>query len=112
MHLLISAQQPGLDSPVEKRFGRAPWLIKIESDSQLWEALENPGVNQSGGAGVAAAQFAIDHNIDAVISGDFGPNAARTFRAAKIPMFCFSQGIMTIQDAVEAYNQGTLNPFH
>lgn len=103
MRLIISAQNPKLESNVDKRFGRSPWLILMDTESNQWEAFENPGASQSGGAGVAAAQFVVDKKADVVISGDFGPNASRAFRAAKINMLLFSEKIATVQEAVDHF---------
>ncbi len=111
MILIISAQQPRLDSPVNDRFGRAPWLIKVDTENDQWEAFENPGVGQSGGAGVAAAQFVIDQKVDAAISGDFGPNAAGAFRAAKIAMYLFGKEAGSVQAVVARFKQGELAVF-
>ncbi len=111
MILLISAQQPTLDSPVDERFGRASWLIKVDTATEQWEAYPNPGASQSGGAGVAAAQFVVDQKAGAVISGSFGPNAAGAFRAANIKMYAFSSNVSTIQQAVDGFRQGKLPVF-
>lgn len=111
MIIFISAQGPTIESPKDDRFGRCRWLIKVNSETQEWQAFENPGVNQSGGAGVAAAQFVVDQKADVVISGSFGPNASSTFRAAKIEMRTFGRDISTAQQAVDAYLQGNLTVF-
>jgi predicted Fe-Mo cluster-binding NifX family protein len=111
MILLISAQQPQLDSQIDNRFGRSHWLIKLDTETKQWEALANPGVSQSGGAGVAAAQFVIDKNVDIVISGDFGPNAASAFRAAKIEMRTFTADTFSVQQAVDNFLQDKLTIF-
>lgn len=111
MILMLSAQQPTLDSPVNARFGRAPWLIKMDLETNKWEAQSNPGVSQSGGAGVAAAQFVIDQKADVVISGDFGPNAAGAFRAANINMRLYTPEAATIEQAVALYKEDKLTSF-
>jgi len=111
MILLISAQQPRLDGPVESRFGRSPWLVKVNTETLQWEAFANPGASQSGGAGVAAAQFVINQKANAVISGDFGPNAAGAFRAAGIDMHLFTHEITTVQQAVDSFKQEKLPAF-
>ena len=108
MIVVISAQQGQLNSPVEGRFGRSPWLVRVNTESDEWEAFPNPGAGQSGGAGVAAAQFAIDQKANTVISGDFGPNAANAFRAAIIEMQLFTAEAVTVKDAVELSLQGKL----
>jgi predicted Fe-Mo cluster-binding NifX family protein len=111
MILLISAQQPLLDGPVDERFGRSPWLVKMDTETNHWEAFPNPGASQSGGAGVAAAQFVIDQQANAVVSGDFGPHAANVFRAAGIQMRLFSDETATVRQAVEYLLQDKLIAF-
>ncbi len=108
MIVIISAQQQSLDSPVEYRFGRSPYFIKYDTESNDWQALSNPGANQSGGAGVAAAQFVVDQNADAVISGSFGPNSARVLQAAKIKMFGFGAEAATVKQSIDLLHRGKL----
>jgi predicted Fe-Mo cluster-binding NifX family protein len=111
LKIIISAQEPAFDGRVDQRFGRSPWLIFTDTNTGQWEALENPGGGQSGGAGVAAAQFVIDRQAEAVISGDFGPHAANALRAAKIDMYLFPAEIPSVQAAVEACVSGKLALF-
>ncbi len=111
MKLMISAQNPKLESPVDSRFGRSQWLILVETETKQWEAFENPGMSQSGGAGVAAAQFVVDQKADVVISGDFGPNAARAFQSANIEMRLFPKQALTVEEAVDLYNSNNLLKF-
>lgn len=108
MKLIISAQNSLLESPIDRRFGRSPWLILVDTDTKEWKAYQNPGASQSGGAGVAAAQFVIDQAADVVISGDFGPNAVRAFQAAKIEMRLLTENVGTVQDAVDHFLAKTL----
>jgi predicted Fe-Mo cluster-binding NifX family protein len=108
MILLISVQLADLNSPVDDRFGRAAWFLRVDSDTLDWQALQNPGENNRGGAGVAAAQFAVDQKADVVISGDFGPNAAAALQAAGIQMLHFPSGGLTGQAVVQLYHQGAL----
>ncbi len=111
MKLIISAQNPSLESHIDSRFGRSPWLILFDTETNQWEAFQNPGVNQSGGAGVAAAQFVVDQKADVIISGDFGPHAARAFQAAKIEMWLFSENTTTAQEAVDHFKKNQLAKF-
>lgn len=111
MIIVISAQNSALDSMVDHRFGRSPWLIRMDTDNHQWEGFHNPGVEQSGGAGIAAAQFAIDQNANVVLSGDFGPHAAGAFRAANIEMRIFTKDITTVQQAIDGLESGILPIF-
>jgi predicted Fe-Mo cluster-binding NifX family protein len=109
MILLISIQQPDINSLVNERFGRATWFIRYDTETQNWQALENPGWNNRGGAGVATAQFAADQNANAVISGEFGPNAVSALQAAGIQMLRFPQSGLTGAAVVELFRQGELS---
>lgn len=111
MVLIISSLGQELTSPIERRFGRCPWLIKFDTETKNKEAFPNPGLRQSGGAGVAAAQFVIDQQVDVVISGDFGPNSARAFQAGDIKMYLFNGDVSSIQDVVDHFLTGKLTAF-
>ncbi len=101
MIVLISSTGSDLESSAEPRFGRSPWYIKYDTDSEHWEAFENPGKALSGGAGIAAAQFAVDQKVGKVVSGDFGPNASDVLKAAEIEMVRYPQEAKTINDVLK-----------
>ncbi len=111
MRIIISARESSLDGEPDERFGRAPLLLKVDPATLEWESYPNPGVNQSSGAGVAAAQFVIDQKVSAVISGDFGPHASRAFQSAHIEMRLLSEESTSIRKTVELFNQGKLSSF-
>ena len=108
MVLFISALQPQQDSPVCERFGRSPYYIKWDSETEGWEALPNPGVDQSGGAGITAAQFVVDQGGVMAVSGDFGPNAAKVLQEAGIQMVRFPEGVSTVSEVMQIYKEGKL----
>ncbi|NMC13693.1 MAG: dinitrogenase iron-molybdenum cofactor biosynthesis protein [Chloroflexi bacterium] len=111
MILIISSQNADINSPVDPRFGRSQFFIKYDTNTNHWEAIKNSSVNQRGGAGIAAAQIAVNHKAEVVISGDFGPNAFNALKAAGITMMTFLQDTSTVQDTIDHYKQGKLNPF-
>lgn len=111
MILFISSQKPELQSPIDERFGRARWLMEYNSETGNWTEHANPGAEHSGGAGVAAAQFVIDHKADIVISGAFGPNAAGAFRAGNIAMRLFNKDVSTVEQAAQLCLQEKLESF-
>ena len=111
MILFVSSQHPESQSPINERFGRCEWLMEYDSETGRWTEHQNPGAEQSGGAGVAAAQFVIDHKADAVISGAFGPNAAGAFRAGKVIMKLFGSEVSTVAQAAQFCLQDKLESF-
>jgi len=42
MKISVPASKPELSSPVDSRFGRAPYIIFIDTETMNFEALENP----------------------------------------------------------------------
>ncbi len=111
MLILVSTQQADLDSLVDDRFGRAQWYIKFDSETKQWQALENPGINNSKGAGIAAAQFVVDQSVDLVISGDFGPNAFSALSAGGVKMVVFGENSGTAREMIDLYQAGSLAEF-
>lgn len=114
MNIMISSHGNNLQSQPNLRFGRTPFFIRFNLEDETWEAFDNPGVNESGGAGVAAAQLLIDKKISTALSGRFGPNATQALSAANIQMVTFTPKYGTIQEVIDAYkakelNEGSIN---
>lgn len=107
MKLLVTATAPALEAAVDPRFGRAAHFIVVDTDSLQWQAHQNQGVNATGGAGALAAQFAAQQGVQAVISGDFGPNAYRALATAGIQMYLLGES-RTVAEAVEQFKAGKL----
>ena len=112
MKIAITAAAPQLDAPVDPRFGRGAYFIIVEDGgSPAWQAYENQAVNAAGGAGSQAAQFIARQGAEAVISGDFGPNAYLALEAAEIKMYLLADS-KTVAEAVANYNASTLTEVH
>ena len=80
------------DTPeLDRRFGRCAHFVIVDTESRDLEILANPAVEASGGAGPQAAQFLASQGVDAIVSGEFGPNAFTALEAAGIHMYS-SQG--------------------
>jgi predicted Fe-Mo cluster-binding NifX family protein len=107
MKIILTATSPSIDSNIDGRFGRGAYFIAIDPETLEWEAHPNPGVGASGGAGTLAAQFIVNQRANAVISGDFGPNAYGALQAAGISMYLFGAST-TIRDAIQQFKAGQL----
>jgi predicted Fe-Mo cluster-binding NifX family protein len=108
MKVAVSATGPSLDSPIDPRFGRCQYLLIVDSESLDFEAVENPAVMAPGGAGIQAAELAAGQGVEAVLTGNCGPNAFQVLSAAGIPVFVGASG--SVRDVVEAYRKGKLSP--
>lgn len=111
MKLIVTATAPELEAPVDPRFGRGVYFVVVDTDTLKWQAHENQGVNAAGGAGSQAAQFVAQQGADAVISGDFGPNAYIALAAADIKMYLLGTS-KTVWEAVANFTAGTLAQVH
>ena len=63
-------------------------------------------INQSGGAGIQAAQLIISQGVKAVLTGNVGPNAFQGLNAGKIGIYTGISG--SIKDAIALYKTGKL----
>lgn len=57
MKIAVSSAGPDLESQVDPRFGRAQYLLVVDTDTLEFEALQNPNVAVGGGAGIQTAQM-------------------------------------------------------
>ncbi len=106
MKIAVSASGREINSPIEPRFGRCQQFLIIDPESMEYEVLDNPNMAASGGAGIQTAQLLASHSVQAVITGNCGPNAFMTLEAAEIQVFTGASG--SIQEAVERYNNKQL----
>ena len=97
MKVCISSTGNNLDSPIDPRFGRSPFFLIVDKESGQFQAIENPGAGFGGGAGIAAAQIVAEQKVDAVITGNIGPNAFGVLQNAGIKMFTGVFGITARQ---------------
>ncbi len=104
MRVAITSTGPTLDSPVDPRFGRCAYFIIVDTDTMEFQAVPNPAVNATGGAGTMAAQLVASHGVQAVVTGEVGPNALAALQAAGIGMITGVAG--TVRDAIEMIKSG------
>ena len=107
MKVAVSAQGKDFGSPVDPRFGRTQYFIVVDTETYDFSVHDNTqNVNALQGAGIQAAKNVSDLGVDAVISGNVGPNAFATLQAAGIDTYVKAAG--TVKEAVEALKSGTL----
>jgi len=104
----ITSQGRDLDSPLDHRFGRCPYFLLVEPATCKFEIIENQSADLAEGAGTQAAQIMINHRVEAVLTGNMGPNAFQAMQAAGIAVFTSLSG--SVKAAMEQYRQGKLVP--
>jgi predicted Fe-Mo cluster-binding NifX family protein len=108
MKIAVSAMAPAMDADIDPRFGRCQYYIIIDTETMQFEGIENSSAIASGGAGISAAQMIVDKGVEAVITGNCGPNAHQVLSAAGIKIITGVTG--KVQDAVEGYKAGKYQP--
>ncbi len=104
MKIAVSAIEPSLDAEIDPRFGRCRYLLVIDPDTMQFEAIENASGMASGGAGIATAQMIAGKGVEAVLTGNCGPNAYQVLSSAGIQVITGVSG--KVKDAIEGYRSG------
>ena len=106
MKIAVTSVGRTMDAQVDPRFGRAACFVVVDTESMVFQALENNNVDAGGGAGISAAKVVIDAGAKAVLTGNCGPNAERTLRAGNVKLYTGVTG--TVAEAVEQFKTGKL----
>jgi predicted Fe-Mo cluster-binding NifX family protein len=104
MSVAVSSSGPALDAQVDPRFGRCPHFLIVDPVSLGFESIENSSVVAAQGAGIATAQMIVDKGVEAVLTGNCGPNAYQVLSAAGVKVITGVSG--TVREAVAAYAGG------
>ncbi len=107
MKIAVTAQGNELSSEIDLRFGRAKWLIVIDTETDDFQAHDNVvNLNAVQGAGIQTGQNIANLGADAVITGNVGPNAFKTLNAAGVKIFLAET--QTVQQALDSFKAGKL----
>ena len=106
MHICITTTGQGLDAEVDPRFGRCQYFTIVDTDTMQFEFIENVNIAVSGGAGIQSAKFVANKGVDAVLTGNVGPNAYETLNAVGISVITGVSG--GVRQVVEDYKRGRL----
>ena len=107
MKIAITSQGQDMTSEVDPRFGRAKFLLVVDTDGGAFTAHDNAqNLNAVQGAGVQTAQNISELNVEALVTSNVGPKAFRVLQAANIKVYPGAKG--TIKEAVAEYSAGRL----
>ena len=108
MKIAVTSQGKDLDSQVDPRFGRAVYILIVDTVDEKVEVLDNSeNVNAFKGAGIQAAAMVGDSGADVLMTGFCGPNAFKTLAAAGVKVANDVSG--TVRDALEAFKKGEMS---
>ncbi len=106
MKVLVTATGKEKKDSLDSRFGRCPFFQIYDTENGEFKVEENTGINSEHGAGIAAAQQAIDAGVEAVVTGFAGPNAFKVLNEGDIKIYKSSE--VPCEDAIRACVEGIL----
>jgi predicted Fe-Mo cluster-binding NifX family protein len=106
MYVCVTTMQTGAGDAVDPRFGRCDRFSFVDTDSGETTHERNALASGAGGVGAKAAQMVADRGVQAVITGQVGPNAFRVLAAAGIEVYTAAE--KTLSEAVEDLREGRL----
>jgi predicted Fe-Mo cluster-binding NifX family protein len=95
-----------IEARIDTTFGRAPYFLIIDTDTNATEVIENTAGTQGQGAGIAAAQLISNKGVDGVLTGYVGPNAFDALKAAGIKLFVGASSKDRVKEALAKFNKG------
>ncbi len=106
MKICVTASGDTLESQVDPKFGRCQYFQYIDSETMDQTTEENTFRDGQGGVGVKVAQHLVTQGVEAIISGNIGPNASDVLDAAELPVYAADS--KSVAAAVEAWKNGEL----
>ncbi len=102
MIVAVTAKGPELSSEVDPRFGRAAYIVFIDTDTGDVEVLDNrKNAEALRGAGIQTASTVAERGAKALVTGHCGPNAFEVLKSAGIKVANQSGG--TVKSALDAF---------
>jgi predicted Fe-Mo cluster-binding NifX family protein len=109
LKIAVSCEEPGLDSQVDPRFGRAAGFCIVDPDTLEFKFVDN-GSSQAmaQGAGIQAAETVFRSGANVVLTGAVGPKAFRALSAAGIQV---GQNLenMSVRQAIDKFKAGEVD---
>jgi predicted Fe-Mo cluster-binding NifX family protein len=107
LKIAVTSQGKELDSQVDPRFGRAVYILVVDSENYEFQVLDNnENINAMKGAGIQAASNVVNIGAKVLLTGHCGPNAFKALKAGKVAVANDATG--TVREAVKAYLDGKL----
>ena len=107
MLVAYCAQDKSINSQLDPRFGRCSYFILADSEKgEELEVIPNQSSSASGGSGPQSAQLMAEKNVNAVVAGNFGPNAVKALKAAGITIYTAKE--MSIKEAITKFQHNEL----
>ena len=107
MKVAVASQGPDWNGQVAPRFGRARYLLIVDTVSGEFTVRDNSGyLDTPHTAGMQAAGAIVSLGVRAVIARNIGPKAFATLQAADVTVYAVA--CRTVEDAIKRLKAGQL----
>jgi predicted Fe-Mo cluster-binding NifX family protein len=106
MKIAIPVNDKTMETTVCISFGRTPYFLVFDTETEESTFVENTAANSQGGAGIKAAQIVVDSNADALLTPRCGENAANVLKVADIKIYKTMND--SLKDNLDAFAEGKL----
>lgn len=101
MKIAVSAEGPDLQSPVGNRLDTSAYLIIVDAQTMVFEAVPNPAAAGRHATGLQAVVLSISRKVVAVLTGYCSPTAMKYLSDNGIDVLTGFKG--TVAEAVKHY---------
>ncbi|MEN8150614.1 MAG: NifB/NifX family molybdenum-iron cluster-binding protein [Planctomycetota bacterium] len=107
MRIALCSKGTDLDAEPSPVFGRCPYFLFVDDETEEVTAVANAAQNAGGGAGVQAAQTVVDNGAEVVLSGRVGPRAYEVLVQAGVRTY--DAGTADAREAISKFRVGALS---
>jgi len=107
MKLAMPVNEKDMRTEICVSFGRSPYFLFYDTDTEEGTFIDNSAAASSGGAGIKAAQIIVDNNAGALLTPRCGENAANVLKSADINLYK-TEGV-SVTENIEAFIDGKLS---
>jgi predicted Fe-Mo cluster-binding NifX family protein len=107
MKIAMPVDDKSIEKSVCQSFGRTPYFLIYDTESEESVFLDNSAAASQGGAGIKAAQIIVDNKVSSLLTPRCGENAAEVIKAANIKIYKTVND--SIKDNIDALKEGKLN---
>lgn len=107
MKIAIPTDYDNIDTSVCMSFGRTPFFMIYDTETEKRIFINNSAASSQGGAGILAAQSIADNKANVVLTPRCGENAAQVLIKANIKIYKTENG--SAMDNIRAFLKGELS---
>ncbi|MFX0124716.1 MAG: NifB/NifX family molybdenum-iron cluster-binding protein [Candidatus Hodarchaeota archaeon] len=108
MKIAVTSISKSLDEAIDPRFGRCAFFLIFELPDRTPRVIPNQSGASMHGAGIATAQMICQEGIQAVITGNVGPNAFQVLSRAGVQVFTTEP--TSVKEALDKFDRNELIP--